>query len=269
MADECTCDEQKETHEPEEYLAVAHRFVAEDEYGEPTCFIFFDGDERIAPFPNMVQPEEEGEVEHLLVEELAPWVNEQGVDHVVLTGGEPMKQGMCCSLIANLSLCPGRTIEVETNGISQIDPIAQLRQSLAIMSAFSATTADDLAKVLITMDHWLPGTEPLAPMCDTNYVLLGEGDTVRFIAATEEDLQEMEKVIADNDLESRCDLCLIQVGFGDEDCDCEDDGCCGGHHHDEDHECCGGRGRHHDEGRECCGGHGHGRGHGHGKCCEE
>lgn len=40
-------------------------------------------------------------------------------------------------------------------------------------------------------------------------------------------------------------------------------GCgCGGHHHEEGHECCGGH--HHEEGHECCGGHHHEDGH---ECC--
>ena len=38
-------------------------------------------------------------------------------------------------------------------------------------------------------------------------------------------------------------------------------GCgCGGHHHEEEHECCGGHG-HHEDGHECCGGHNHGDDH--------
>ncbi len=36
--------------------------------------------------------------------------------------------------------------------------------------------------------------------------------------------------------------------------------CCGGAHHDEDHECCGG-GNHDEEDHECCGGGHHGKGH--------
>ena len=31
-------------------------------------------------------------------------------------------------------------------------------------------------------------------------------------------------------------------------------GCCGGHDHDDDHECCGGHGHHHGDDHECCGG---------------
>lgn len=213
----------KQAHEPEEYLTVAYRFVAEDEYGEPTCFIFFDGDESIAPFPNMAQPvDQEPQVERLLVDDLAPWIEEQGVDHIVITGGEPMKQGMCCSLIANLSLKGGRSIEVETNGISQIDPIAQLRQSMTLMAAFSATTSDDLATVSITMDHWLPGTEPLAPMTESNFNVLSEQDTVRFIAAGPEDLAVMEQVVAKHDLENRCNVMVVEVSDGEDPCDCQD-----------------------------------------------
>lgn len=46
--------------------------------------------------------------------------------------------------------------------------------------------------------------------------------------------------------------------FSEEGCGCEDDECSCGHHHGEDHECCGGHAHHHHkEGHECCGGHGH------------
>lgn len=49
-------------------------------------------------------------------------------------------------------------------------------------------------------------------------------------------------------------------------------GCCGGHEHEEEHECCGGSG-HDDPDHECCSGHGHdddheccgGKGHRHGQ----
>lgn len=223
MAEETKSQEQ---HEPEEYLAVVDRFVVEDaEEGLRTCYIFFDGPEEIAPFPNEAQRfDEKPQVELMLVEDLAPWINDQDVNHVVLTGGEPLKQGMCCSLIANLSMQGGRLIEVETNGISQIDAIAQLRQSMTIMSAFSATSSDDMAEVAITMDHWLPGTEPLAPMTDTNFALLEPQDTVRFIAATEADLAEAERLCAQHNLDDRCTVEIIKVEDGEEPCDCHEHG---------------------------------------------
>ena len=64
------------------------------------------------------------------------------------------------------------------------------------------------------------------------------------------------------------DWSLLDAEEG-EGCCCGGDGeCgCGGHGHEDGHECCGGRG--HEDGRECCGGHGHGEGQGHegGHCC--
>lgn len=59
---------------------------------------------------------------------------------------------------------------------------------------------------------------------------------------------------------------VFQSFMADEE-ESEEETCCGGKHHDEDHECCGGK--HHDEDHECCGGKHHGEGHeccGHGDC---
>ena len=146
--------------------------------------------------------------ERLRVEEIAAWVAAQPAACTTLTGGEPALQPLLPDLVrALLALPPAadgaggtapRIVEIETNGSVDLGTLAAVRDE-----AHAAGCENELC---FTMDWKLPGSGMGGRMLESNLALLGAGDTVKFVAGSRDDLDEMARVVRAHEL---CDQCAV------------------------------------------------------------
>lgn len=159
-------------------------------------------------------------VERMGVDEIAAWVRTAPAACTTLTGGEPALQPLLPKLVrALLALPPAadggasaeeagvpRVVEVETNGSVDLSPLAAVR---------AEERAGDAARnrLCLTMDWKLPSSGMEERMLAGNLSLLGADDTVKFVAGTPEDLEEMLRVVRAHGLGERCSVYVSPV-FG-------------------------------------------------------
>lgn len=129
------------------------------------------------------------------VQHLSDWVIAKGINNVTLTGGEPLLHDEISDLIAVLS-AKGLRVEIETNGSVALDSFASMPN-----------------RPVFTMDYKLPSSNMEMFMQRDNFALLKQGDTVKFVAGSEEDLETAIDVIDHYDLTSRCHVYFSPV-FG-------------------------------------------------------
>lgn len=129
------------------------------------------------------------------VQHLSDWVIAKGINNVTLTGGEPLLHDEISDLIAVLS-AKGLRVEIETNGSVALDSFASMPN-----------------RPVFTMDYKLPSSNMEMFMQRDNFALLKQGDTVKFVAGSEEDLETALDVIDHYDLTSRCHIYFSPV-FG-------------------------------------------------------
>ncbi len=129
------------------------------------------------------------------VQHLSDWVIAKGINNVTLTGGEPLLHDEISDLIAVLS-AKGLRVEIETNGSVALDSFASMPN-----------------RPVFTMDYKLPSSNMEMFMQRDNFALLKQGDTVKFVAGSEEDLETALDVIDHYDLTSRCHVYFSPV-FG-------------------------------------------------------
>lgn len=134
--------------------------------------------------------------EWMTEEEITAYILESNVKNVTLTGGEPLLQQNIEILLERLAKEPQLWVEIETNGSISLAPF------LAIENRPS-----------MTMDYKLPssGMEPF--MCQENFDILQQKDTVKFVSGSREDLQKAEEIINQYELTKRCHVYLSPV-FG-------------------------------------------------------
>ena len=116
-----------------------------------------------------------------------------GVTNVTVTGGEPMLNDLaplCKALIAR-----GHRVEIETNGSVALNALCA-----AVRPSF-------------TMDYKLPSSRMENEMCVENFALLGEDDTVKFVAGSREDLKRALEIMERYSLRGRCRVYISPV-FG-------------------------------------------------------
>ena len=129
------------------------------------------------------------------VQHLSDWVIAKGINNVTLTGGEPLLHDEISDSIAVLS-AKGLRVEIETNGSVALDSFASMPN-----------------RPVFTMDYKLPSSNMEMFMQRDNFALLKQGDTVKFVAGSEEDLETALDVIDHYDLTSRCHVYFSPV-FG-------------------------------------------------------
>lgn len=115
---------------------------------------------------------------------------------VTLTGGEPLTQPAAVQLTA-LLMARGVTVNVETNGSLPVD---------ALLALPHAET-----HLLVTMDWKLPSSGMEGRMQEEHFAALREGDVLKFVIASPEDLVRARKVT--ESLQPRCWVYLSPV-FG-------------------------------------------------------
>ena len=188
--------------------------------GELAVFIRFKGcnlacsycdtmwaNERDCPFTEMSQ------------EEILDYVKSTGVKNVTLTGGEPLLQEGVDKLI-DLLLDSGHRVEIETNGAVDLKPFIKPAnfdsKNGADMSGSEGSGRIPFSKShrpVFTMDYKLPGSRCEIRMIHSNFDLLGEQDTVKFVSGSFEDMERAKSIIETYDLTNRCHVYLSPV-FG-------------------------------------------------------
>lgn len=153
------------------------------------------------------------EVEPMTVGEIVDFVREMGVRHVTLTGGEPALQPLLPDLVRALMevRMPGAEgeepyelqVEIETNGAVDLQKLAQARR-LGVARP---------GNVAFTMDYKCPSSGMEDAMVASNFGLLEENDTVKFVLGSQADLERMLAVVRGYDLCARCAVYLSPV-FG-------------------------------------------------------
>ena len=153
--------------------------------------------------------------EYVTTEQLVHWVESSPVSCVTLTGGEPALQPGLPDLIKALFLSTSwgaksakpRVIEIETNGSVDLASFDALRKELRARAATSFIPT----VVAFTLDCKLPSSGMAAEMLPANYDLLTQGDVVKFVVASGEDMEEALSVIEKHSLPQRCDVFFSPV----------------------------------------------------------
>ena len=133
--------------------------------------------------------------EQLSVQDLLEWLISQQVSNVTLTGGEPLLVPGIGNLIEAVG-ASGMEVEIETNGSVDISPF----HNLAHRPAF-------------TLDYKCPDSGMESSMLTTNYSLLCEKDTVKFVVSSLTDLNRAYEISSCYHLGRTCSVYLSAV-FG-------------------------------------------------------
>ncbi len=172
-------------------MPVVERFVSINgegrAVGKLAAFIRFAGCNLRCSYCDTMwanEPGAAGSAEALAIDDLVEWVRETRVDHVTLTGGEPVLQPLLPDLIAALlkEAGPdgrGLRVEVETNGAADLAPLVKLRES---------RTSQEPGALSLTVDWKLPASGMEQHMLTGNFAVLGAGDTVKFVCGGAADL---------------------------------------------------------------------------------
>ena len=112
-------------------------------------------------------------------------VRAQGVRHVCVTGGEPLAQKRCLSLLAKLCDA-GFEVSLETSGAIDIAPVDP--------------------RVSRVVDIKTPGSGEVERNLWSNLSLLGARDQVKFVVCSREDYAWARQVVAEHRLHEACDV---------------------------------------------------------------
>lgn len=181
-------------------FAIAEKFVSlngEGTYaGSLAVFLRFHGCNLCCAFCDTQWANaEDTPIEQISTEELVKYVQHTGVQHVTLTGGEPLLQSGIEELITALGAL-GYQVEAETNGSVPLEKFA----SLSFRPCF-------------TMDYKLPGSGMEAHMLPENFSLLRSKDSVKFVVGDRNDMERALEVIHQYALPARCTVFFSPV-FG-------------------------------------------------------
>lgn len=130
--------------------------------------------------------------EEMSAAEIADYVISTGIEHVTLTGGEPLLQTDIISLLARLT---DYQIHIETNGAIPID----------------LYRLDD--NIHFVIDYKLPASGMEDRMDLLNLELAGKSDAYKFVIATERDLDRAIEIVRKYELDTRTQVYFSTV-FG-------------------------------------------------------
>ncbi len=134
-------------------------------------------------------------VEELSIRDLLAWLEGCQVKDITLTGGEPLLTPHIDHLIT--ALCQaGYRVEIETNGSVDIRPFQKIRP-----------------RPVFTLDYKCPGSGMESYMLTGNYSMLEQGDCVKFVVESRQDLDRARQICRDYSLGKRCGIFLSAV-FG-------------------------------------------------------
>lgn len=136
------------------------------------------------------------EVELLTAKEIGEYIQAQGINHVTLTGGEPLWQSHIEEVLDCLSDMPEVVTHIETNGAVNIVP-------------FKTKYAGKSMHFIL--DYKLPSSGMMHKMISENLEAVTEEDVYKFVIASEEDLEKAYEIIKIYQLATRCQVYLSPV----------------------------------------------------------
>lgn len=133
-------------------------------------------------------------------EEMSPhdilfYILSTDINNVTLTGGEPLLQRDMKQLLTLLSDYQDISVEIETNGATDIAPFREFKN------------------VSFTADYKLPTSGCESKMLLSNFEYLECDDTIKFVVGSHEDLDKAREIINRYDLANKCHVFLSPV-FG-------------------------------------------------------
>lgn len=165
--------------------------------GQTAVFIRFYGCNLSCPYCDTAWARQEGTPVTLMTEkEIYDYIKGTGIKNVTLTGGEPLLVPDILKLISLLASDQFLHVEIETNGSIDLSPFTGIRNPPSF-----------------TMDYKLAGSLMEDKMLVSNFKLLGEKDTVKFVVGDTKDLNRAKEVIDDYHLTSICHVHISPV-FG-------------------------------------------------------
>lgn len=188
-------------------MPVAERFVSINgeglSIGRLSTFIRFVGCNLACSYCDTRWACEAGcPAEELTPEQIADYVKSTRTPCATLTGGEPVLQPLLPELIKRLMERTFCDVEIETNGAVDLGELASLRKQFGCR-------CDE--RLFFTMDCKLPSSGMFDQMRQENFGFLTLGDSVKFVAGSEEDLVVAKKVIEQHDLFGRCEVLFSPV----------------------------------------------------------
>ncbi len=127
-------------------------------------------------------------------EDIYNYIKETRVRNCTLTGGEPLLQDNIGELLKLLAQDKALRTEIETNGSIDLKPFADIEN-----------------RPSFTMDYKQPSSGMEGQMCLSNFELLKENDTVKFVSGCREDLERAKEIIEKYKLTERCGVILSPV----------------------------------------------------------
>lgn len=147
--------------------------------GELSCFIRFAGCNLACSYCDTAWANKaDVPCEELNENEIYDYIKKMNVSNVTLTGGEPLLQADIMLLIDRLLEDESIRVEIETNGAVDISDFRR-----------------DNERLSFTVDYKLPGSGMEAFMHMENYNMVTKSDTVKFVAASFEDLEKAREII--------------------------------------------------------------------------
>lgn len=126
------------------------------------------------------------------IEAVVDAVTGLGVQHVCVTGGEPLAQKSCLALLTRLCDA-GYEVSLETSGARDVAPVDP--------------------RVIRVMDLKTPGSGEVERNLYANIAHLGERDQVKFVICSREDYDWAKRKVVEFELARRCEV-LFSPSFG-------------------------------------------------------
>lgn len=134
--------------------------------------------------------------EEMSADGIYSYIKEKKINHVTLTGGEPLIQEGIMDLIKLLSEDKSLLVHIETNGTVDITPFK------------TVYTSSNLRYII---DYKLPSSTMTKYMEPRNLDVVGENDVYKFVIGSKNDLNKAYELIKKHDLDKKCQVYLSPV----------------------------------------------------------
>lgn len=153
--------------------------------GYPVTFIrLFDCNLRCS-YCDTMYAVEGSDYRDMTIEEILEALKRQGLSRITLTGGEPLLHDQEVFPLLEALIQNGYKVNVETNGAVSLAPFESLRQQ----------TQDRPESFFYTLDYKSLSSGMNQAMKLDNFNYLRSFDVLKFVVGSQEDLEDMERVV--------------------------------------------------------------------------
>ena len=165
--------------------------------GALATFIRFEGCNLRCKWCDTTYSWEAGEEKELLsAQEIYKYIKETGIQHVTLTGGEPLMQKEIGTLLSLLAKDEKLLVHIETNGSIPIKP-------------FKKAYGEENIRYIV--DYKLSGSGMQEKMVLENLDAVTKKDVYKFVVASKKDLEQAYSIIKSYNLDTRCKVYFSPV----------------------------------------------------------